>query len=282
MTQSGHSTRTDERQEADSQCGHRHNRGRLCIQLSKECFGFLQVDRVETFREPTVDERKYITGFGISPLVAQQPSESIGGAQFKHPCSLLPAHVQRPAKTLFHVGQCMTCGASYLTFNPVEFRIANIFFCHLRSFLCVDTHSQGGLEVANASMNLGQLAHEIRALNYRVFGFHNSKALSHESNTVLCSVRRRASFAPTCVGGVLHQCMLELIRRIGRDTTLVDQLGIDELCESGLQGRHRVFRPSVGPTITDGIAAARKGDDRLRFGIEALANNESALPTRRY
>jgi hypothetical protein len=33
----------------------------------------------------------------------------------------------------------------------------------------------------------------------------------------------------TCIGGILHERMLELIGSFGQDTTLVDQLRLDEL-----------------------------------------------------
>ena len=41
----------------------------LCAQLGKERFGFLQDGRVESFREPVIDRRKYITGFNTPPMM---------------------------------------------------------------------------------------------------------------------------------------------------------------------------------------------------------------------
>ena len=58
-----------------------------------------------------------------------------------------------------------------------------------------------------------------------------------------------------CVGGVLHKRVLELIRGIGRDTPLVDQLRIDELRERGVQGllrkRGRGRNQGVGELTAD-------------------------------
>src|SRR5262245_51498552 len=99
-TRRRHSIRTAERRKADPQCGHRHNRGGLCIQLVKEFIGVFQIDSIESLGEPAIDGRKEITGFNIPPLVAPQPSQSGGRAQFKHPCALPSAHVQCPAKTV--------------------------------------------------------------------------------------------------------------------------------------------------------------------------------------
>src|SRR5436190_9725424 len=39
----------------------------------------------------------------------------------------------------------------------------------------------------------------------------------------------------TCIGGVLDKSVLELIRRIGRNTTLEDQLRVDELRQGSIQ-----------------------------------------------
>jgi hypothetical protein len=65
--------------------------GYLTIQPSKERFGIIQVDGVETFDEPCIGWRKEITGFNTPPLVAPQSRETSGGPQFKHPCALAPA-----------------------------------------------------------------------------------------------------------------------------------------------------------------------------------------------
>ena len=51
--------------------------------------GYFQVRGVETLGEPAVDGREQLVGVGAAALLAPQPGEARGGAQFVAACALL-------------------------------------------------------------------------------------------------------------------------------------------------------------------------------------------------
>ena len=51
-------------------------------QLVEQRFGFFEIGCVEAFGEPTVDRREDVTGFDLAALVAAEPDEAYGSAQF--------------------------------------------------------------------------------------------------------------------------------------------------------------------------------------------------------
>ena len=53
-----------------------------------------QVGRVETFGEPAVDRSEEVAGFGVAALVAAEPGEARGGAQFPELGLLLRSDAQ--------------------------------------------------------------------------------------------------------------------------------------------------------------------------------------------
>src|SRR5438477_3920450 len=65
---------------------------RLCL---------FQIGGVETFGEPTVDRREEVAGFGVAALVAAEPGEARGGAQFPELSLLLLGDVQSFAIQFF-------------------------------------------------------------------------------------------------------------------------------------------------------------------------------------
>jgi len=58
-------------------------------QLGEERLRFLEVRGVEAFGEPAVDGREQLVGVGAAALLAPQPGEARGGAQFVAACALL-------------------------------------------------------------------------------------------------------------------------------------------------------------------------------------------------
>jgi hypothetical protein len=50
--------------------------------LVEQRFRFLQVERAEALGEPAIDWREKVAGFGVTALVAAEPGETRGGAQF--------------------------------------------------------------------------------------------------------------------------------------------------------------------------------------------------------
>ena len=51
-------------------------------QLVEDCLCFPQIGRVEALGEPAVDRREEVAGFLVPTLLAPQPDEAHGGAQF--------------------------------------------------------------------------------------------------------------------------------------------------------------------------------------------------------
>ena len=62
---------------------------RLCV---------FQVGGVEALGKPTIDRCQQVAGFGAATLVAAQPGEAHGGAQFVAPCALLARDRERGAE----------------------------------------------------------------------------------------------------------------------------------------------------------------------------------------
>ncbi len=53
-----------------------------CIKCVQQRLRLLEIGRVETFGEPAVDWCEEVAGFGVAALVAAEPGEARGGAQF--------------------------------------------------------------------------------------------------------------------------------------------------------------------------------------------------------
>jgi hypothetical protein len=51
-------------------------------QLIEQRLCFVEIGGVEALGEPAVDRREKVAGFGVAALVAAQPGEACGGAQF--------------------------------------------------------------------------------------------------------------------------------------------------------------------------------------------------------
>jgi len=51
-------------------------------QFAEQRLGLFQIGRVEAFGEPAIDWREKVAGFGAATLVAAEPGEARGGAQF--------------------------------------------------------------------------------------------------------------------------------------------------------------------------------------------------------
>ena len=64
----------------------------LCIQRIEQRPCFLQIGRVEAFGEPPINGRKTVVGFGMAALVAAEPGEAYGRAQFPELGILLPGN----------------------------------------------------------------------------------------------------------------------------------------------------------------------------------------------
>jgi hypothetical protein len=64
-------------------------RCRLRIERLEQRLGLFQIGSVETLGEPAVDRREKVAGFSLAALVAAEPSEARGGAQFPElgPCA---------------------------------------------------------------------------------------------------------------------------------------------------------------------------------------------------
>ena len=52
------------------------------LELGEQRFWLFEIGRVETLGEPAVDWREKVAGFGVMALVAAEPGEAHGGAQF--------------------------------------------------------------------------------------------------------------------------------------------------------------------------------------------------------
>src|SRR5215470_14836307 len=66
----------------------------LSTEFVEQSLRLLEVRYVEAFGEPTVDRCEQVAGFGAAALVATQPGEARGGAQFPQLCLLAPADFQ--------------------------------------------------------------------------------------------------------------------------------------------------------------------------------------------
>src|SRR5437870_4194248 len=83
---------------------------RLCV---------FEIGRVEAFGEPAVDRGEKIAGFGVTALVAAEPGEARGGAQFPELGPLLLSDAQRFA-IQFLGGLGMPLPYKQLAFLPVQ------------------------------------------------------------------------------------------------------------------------------------------------------------------
>src|SRR6266481_2123414 len=54
----------------------------LLAQLVKQCLRILKIRRAEALGEPAVNWHEKVTGFGAVALIAAEPGEADGGAQF--------------------------------------------------------------------------------------------------------------------------------------------------------------------------------------------------------
>ena len=100
-------------------------------QFVEQRLRLFQIGRVEAFGEPAVDRREKVAGFGVAALVAAEPGEARGGAQFPElgllllrRCSGLCDTVpRRPRNALAAAatGLC-ACSAPPRTSAPLSFR----------------------------------------------------------------------------------------------------------------------------------------------------------------
>ena len=58
-------------------------------QFVEQRLRLFQIGGVEALGEPAVDRREEVAGFGVAALVAAEPGEARGGAQFPELCPLL-------------------------------------------------------------------------------------------------------------------------------------------------------------------------------------------------
>src|SRR5450631_1885560 len=66
-------------------------------QLVDECLRLFQIGSIEPLGEPVVFDREEVAGFGVATLVAAQPGEAHGGAQFPELGALLLGGAQGSA-----------------------------------------------------------------------------------------------------------------------------------------------------------------------------------------
>jgi hypothetical protein len=70
-------------------------------ELVEQFLRLFQIGRAEALGEPAVDRGEEVTGFGVAPLVAAEPGEARGGAQFPELGALLLGDAQGFAIQLF-------------------------------------------------------------------------------------------------------------------------------------------------------------------------------------
>src|SRR6516162_5633559 len=73
---------------------------RLCIELVEQRLCLFEIGGVEAFGEPAVDRCEQIASFAVAALVAAQPGEARGGAQFVAPCALLAGNREGGAERI--------------------------------------------------------------------------------------------------------------------------------------------------------------------------------------
>jgi hypothetical protein len=94
---------------------------RLCL---------FKIGRVEAFGEPAVDRREEAAGFGAAALVAAEPGEACGGAQFPELGLLFLGDDQGLAiQSLGGLG--MSLPQQQLAFVPVQLRLEPTLPCPL-------------------------------------------------------------------------------------------------------------------------------------------------------
>src|SRR6516164_6449750 len=72
----------------------------VSCQLVEQRLGFFQIGGIEAFSKPAVDRREQVARLGAPPLLAPQPGEACGGAQFVAPRALLVGDRQGGAERL--------------------------------------------------------------------------------------------------------------------------------------------------------------------------------------
>src|SRR5215469_4170188 len=76
-----------------------HLRTLLMLRAAPERLGLFQVERVEALREPGVDRREHIAGFGALALIAPQPRHAHRRAQLPGLCLLRTGDSERAIET---------------------------------------------------------------------------------------------------------------------------------------------------------------------------------------
>ena len=82
---------------------------RLCKRVKKR-LSCLQIARVEPFGEPDVDRPEQRHRIGGPALIAQQPGQAGGGAQFQGEGALPTRPVKCLPKMILGSGRCSRCG----------------------------------------------------------------------------------------------------------------------------------------------------------------------------
>src|SRR5262249_34010428 len=90
-------------------------------QLVEQRLCFFQIGGVEALGEPAIHRGEQVAGFSTTALVAAEPGEAHGGAQFPELCILLPRDVEGVA-IQFPLGLGMPSPQRQLAFVPMQLR----------------------------------------------------------------------------------------------------------------------------------------------------------------
>src|SRR6516162_2300425 len=111
-------------------------------QLVQQRLRLLQIGSVEAFGEPAVDRSEEVAGFGAAALIAAQPGEAPGSAQFPELSLLLLGDAQG-VTIQFLGGVGMSLPLQQLAFAPIQVCCEPALACALNDLQRIVQQSQG-------------------------------------------------------------------------------------------------------------------------------------------